>query len=172
MTPAPFQVLPAGRHSRPMCSRAARLGHCASWRQATNGARPLWMPADSVARNKQARRFMPTGYSTTRRSGCSSQIRSQARHRNSWFHGGSHVASASMRSGLPLVKNLQIFKTLAASAHSPFGISLPADTANSRRRHRRRCHPRRHPPSTNLPAGWNHAAGWAASRSSAGSGHE
>ena len=45
----------------------------ASWRQATNGAWPLWMPIPSVARRKQARRFMPTGYSTTRRSGCSSQ---------------------------------------------------------------------------------------------------
>ena len=28
-----------------MCSNAARLGLCALWRHATNGARPLWIPA-------------------------------------------------------------------------------------------------------------------------------
>ena len=49
----------ASRHRPPpaMCSCAARLGHCASWRHATNGARPLWMPATSVARKKQAHYF-------------------------------------------------------------------------------------------------------------------
>ena len=50
---APFQVLPAIAR-RLLCAHTPHgwAGY-ASWRHATNGARPLWMPATSVTRRKQ-----------------------------------------------------------------------------------------------------------------------
>ena len=61
---APFQVLPAIAR-RLLCAQTPHgWASYASWRQATNGAWPLWMPATSVARRGQAHYF--AGRSTVR----------------------------------------------------------------------------------------------------------
>ena len=75
-------MLPAGRHRRPMCSNAARLGWlCLMAARHQRGTAPL-DARNQCGAQKAVRRFMPTGYSTTRHSGCSSPTRSQARHKN------------------------------------------------------------------------------------------
>ena len=77
---APFQVLPAIAR-RLLCAHAPH-----GWASVPHGGRPstghgpIGCPKCCGAQ-KQARHFMPTGYSTTRRSGCSSPPRSQARHK-------------------------------------------------------------------------------------------
>ena len=74
----------ASRHRPPpaMCSDAARLGQlCLMAAGHQRGTAPL-DARNQCGAQKQARRFMPIGYSTTHRSGCSSPTRNQARHKN------------------------------------------------------------------------------------------
>ena len=80
MTPAPFQSASRRSPSSPYVLKRRTAGlimpHGGT---PPTGHGPFGCPPQCGAQ-KQARRFLPKGYSTTRRSGCSSPTRSQARH--------------------------------------------------------------------------------------------